>query len=484
MKTTMSILMCMFVLSAHAYEKDNLIFEITSEEEATVSVRADEEAFKATSVVIPEKIDIDGKTYTVTELSSFGFYGCESLVDIQLPNTLKLLGQQCFDECFNLKSVDIPNGCELESYVFNACMKLERVHLPDDLTFLNEGTFAYCRSLTDVNIPATLKTISWYAFSGCWKLNDVKLPPTLTSIEKGAFKYCLSLDEISIPETVTTLMAEAFAGCVNLKKANIPSNITLINEAVFDSCLVLQEIVIPENVTVIRTAAFRDCKSLRAITIPQQVSIIYQEAFAGCDALQEIVCHPTVPPVICERTFLDYTVPLIVPEGCTEQYSAARNWSRFIEPPLLLTIQDAVSNDAVSMKVIKGQNIQLAIKPSDNWQVHSVTYNGEDITQQLSSLTSTSIFKTPAISSNAILSITYEQWPSGISQTEYGQQTRINVSGNTVSVTDCPYMIEVFTLQGHHVVSQPTSGGKAQFALPAGQCYLIKAGKKTVKVLL
>ena len=53
-----------------------------------------------------------------------------------------------------------------------------------------------------------------------------------------------------------------------------------------------------------------------------------------------------------------------------------------------------------------------------------------------------------------------------------------------VSVTDCPYMIEVFTLQGHHVVSQSTNGGKAQFALPAGQCYLIKAGKKTVKVLL
>lgn len=115
---------------------------------------------------------------------------------------------------------------------------------------------------------------------------------------------------------------------------------------------------------------------------------------------------------------------------------------------------------------------------------YSATYNGEDITQQLSSLTSASIFKTPAINSNAILSITYEQRPSGISQTENGQQLRINVSGNTVSVTDCPYMIEVFTLQGHHVVSQPTSGGKAQFTLPAGQCYLIKAGKKTVKVLL
>ena len=474
----------MFSLPIHAYEKDNLVYEIISEDEATVSVRASEEGFKAASLVIPETIDIDGKTYTVTEVGSFGFSDSESLVDVQLPSTLKLLGQQCFDECYHLKSVDIPNGCKLESYIFYGCLELEKVHLPEDLTLLDEGTFAFCRCLTDVNIPSTLEGISWYAFSGCWKLNGIQLPSTLTSIGKGAFKYCLSLGEISIPETVTTLMAEAFAGCISLEKANIPGNLTMINEALFDSCLVLQNIVIPENVKVIRTAAFRDCKSLRTITIPQQVDIIYQEAFAGCDALQEIISQPAVPPTICERTFLDYTVPLTVTEGTEEEYSTAPNWSRFMEAPLLLTIHDAVSNDAVSMKVENGQSIQLAIRPSDNWQVHSATYNGEDITQQLSSLTSASIFKTPAINSNAILSITYEQRPSGISQTEYGQQMRINVSGNTVSVTDCPYMIEVFTLQGHHVVSQPTSGGKAQFTLPAGQCYLIKAGKKTVKVLL
>ena len=484
MKNILFLILCMFSLPIHAYEKDNLVYEIISEDEATVSVRASEEGFKAASLVIPETIDIDGKTYTVTEVGSFGFSDSESLVDVQLPSTLKLLGQQCFDECYHLKSVDIPNGCKLESYIFYGCLELEKVHLPEDLTLLDEGTFAFCRCLTDVNIPSTLEGISWYAFSGCWKLNGIQLPSTLTSIGKGAFKYCLSLGEISIPETVTTLMAEAFAGCISLKKANIPSNLTMINEALFDSCLVLQDIVIPENVKVIRTAAFRDCKSLRTITIPQQVDIIYQEAFAGCDALQEIISQPAVPPTICERTFLDYTVPLTVAEGTEEEYSKAPNWSRFMEVPLLLTIHDAVSDDAVSMKVEKDQSIQLAIKPSDNWQVHSATYNGEDITQQLSSLTSASIFKTPAINSNAILSITYEQRPSGISQTENGQQLRINVSGNTVSVRDCPHMIEVFTLQGHHVVSQPTSGGKAQFTLPAGQCYLIKAGKKTVKVLL
>ena len=52
----------MFSLPIHAYEKDNLIYEIISEDEATVSVRANEEGYKATSLVIPETVDSDGKT--------------------------------------------------------------------------------------------------------------------------------------------------------------------------------------------------------------------------------------------------------------------------------------------------------------------------------------------------------------------------------------------------------------------------------------
>ena len=120
----------MFFLPIHAYEKDNLVYEIISEDEATVSVRANEEGFKGTSLVIPETIDIDGKTYTVTEVECFGFSDSESLVDVQLPSTLKLLGQQCFDECYHLKSVDIPNGCKLESYIFYGCLYLETSKRP------------------------------------------------------------------------------------------------------------------------------------------------------------------------------------------------------------------------------------------------------------------------------------------------------------------------------------------------------------------
>ena len=58
MKNILFLLLCIFFLPIHAYEKDNLIYEITSEDEATVSVRASEEGFKGTSLVSQKGQDI------------------------------------------------------------------------------------------------------------------------------------------------------------------------------------------------------------------------------------------------------------------------------------------------------------------------------------------------------------------------------------------------------------------------------------------
>ena len=144
MKLYTTVMMCLWVASStHAYEKDHLVYEVISEDEATVSVRANTEEFNETSLVVPDKIEIDGKTYTVTETPFMAFGRLESLVDIELPKTLKVLGQQTFFECDNLKEVYVHDGCVLEPFVFRASMKLEKVHLPEDLTVIPDGTFSY-----------------------------------------------------------------------------------------------------------------------------------------------------------------------------------------------------------------------------------------------------------------------------------------------------------------------------------------------------
>lgn len=484
MKKILTVVLCLWVGTTYAYEKNGLTYEIISEEEATVSVSANRESFNEGLLSIPETVEIEGKTYRVTELPYMAFSQLPSLIGVKLPKTIKLISQQAFAECDNLQEVYIQDGCKFEPFVFQASIKLEKVRLPDDLELLPYGTFEYCRNLTDINIPSKLQEIGGFAFSGCWKLNGVQLPSTLKVLNQGAFKYCLSLKEISVPESVTTLQAEAFAGCISLEKTNIPNNMTVIEDAVFDSCLVLKSIVIPSNVEVIRTAAFRDCKSLTSITIPSHVSFIYQEAFAGCTALQEIVSKPTLPPMICERTFMDYTVPLNVPEGAAEAYRKARNWGRFSEGPLLLTLKDAATDDAVSMSVVKGQSIELTIKPAEGWQIYQVSYNNEDITAQMKSLSSANSFVTPAINSNAVLSITYRQTSNGIVLPETDGDSQMTMMGNTIIVKNCHSAVNVYTLQGQLVTSEPTNHGETQFTLPEGKCYLIKAGNKTFKIML
>lgn len=121
----------MFFLPIHAYEKDNLIYEIISENEASVSVRACDEGFKATSLVIPETIDIDGKTYTVTEVESFGFIDSESLVDVQLPPTLTSIGESAFRNCLSLGEISIPETVTtLMAKAFAGCISLKKANIP------------------------------------------------------------------------------------------------------------------------------------------------------------------------------------------------------------------------------------------------------------------------------------------------------------------------------------------------------------------
>jgi hypothetical protein len=59
------------------------------------------------------------------------------------------------------------------------------------------------------------------------------------------------------------------------------------------------------------------------------VEYIYQEAFAYCNALEAIDSKSITPPFIYDNSFSDYSIPLIVPEGCVEAYATAQGWKNF-----------------------------------------------------------------------------------------------------------------------------------------------------------
>ena len=89
-------------------------------------------------LIIPEKVDINGKEYTVVkitgneekkefesvalpnsliEIGNLAFYKCECLKEIKIPNSVKSIGNRAFSDCTNLQTVIIPDSVKSIGYM-------------------------------------------------------------------------------------------------------------------------------------------------------------------------------------------------------------------------------------------------------------------------------------------------------------------------------------------------------------------------------
>ena len=159
------------------------------------------------------------------------------------------------------------------------CESLTNINIPNSVTTIGEGAFAWCKSLTSINIPNSVTTIGEGAFRGCESLTNINIPNSVTTIGEGAFRGCNSLTSINISNSVTTIGEGAFRGCESLTNINIPNSVTTIGEGAFKDCNSLISINIPNSVTIIENCAFEDCESLTSITIPSSVVTIIGNPF-------------------------------------------------------------------------------------------------------------------------------------------------------------------------------------------------------------
>ena len=51
------------------------------------------------NIVIPESVNYHGKTYSVTTIGSYAFYGCSGLTSVTIPNSVTTIGSDAFYNC-------------------------------------------------------------------------------------------------------------------------------------------------------------------------------------------------------------------------------------------------------------------------------------------------------------------------------------------------------------------------------------------------
>lgn len=194
----------------------NLIYTVNDDGE---SVTVSGKSRNLTQLNIESSISSNGKNYTVTEIGDQVFWGCNTLTEVTLPNTVKIIGYQAFCKCSKLTNVTIPEG----------------------VTKIGQTAFYGCSQLTSITIPSTIKNMDT-AFPSNPKLSQVTLTNGIYRISSSAFKDCTGLTEIKVPTSVYEICSDAFNGCTGLTSVTLEKGINIINSNAFKDCTELNDV--------------------------------------------------------------------------------------------------------------------------------------------------------------------------------------------------------------------------------------------------
>ena len=163
----------------------------------------------ATTVLDMSTLNADlaaaGKTYQCTELAANGFRGSNysvlttDLTEIHFPDEVTKIGQQCFQRCEKLVTVEL--GTSFASFAsthgFSQCNSLYTVYvrgetpvpgtvrLPDAVPSLPNYTFENCNQFLHL-IARGVKSVGQASVYQCAKVESVELSPELYSVTSGS----------------------------------------------------------------------------------------------------------------------------------------------------------------------------------------------------------------------------------------------------------------------------------------------------------
>lgn len=257
---------------------------------------------------------------SLTQISRAAFYGCKSLLWLEIPSLVTDIGQGAFNNCTNLISVLFRSPSSLVSigyYAFGQCVQLNQViDITPQITSI--GDYAFLGS--SVSITVSESNPNYSSFNG-----------VLYNKNKTLLIYVPSTmaEPMVIPETVESIAIDAFYNCSGLTGVTIPNSVKKLGDW-----------------------AFENCSGLTTITIPASVDSIGKEAFLNCTGLSSVYAEDMVPIDLSasDSVFKNVDVEncvLWVPEGTKTAYQNAIQWKDFknIEEYVLTDVNEINNQD-------------------------------------------------------------------------------------------------------------------------------------------
>lgn len=251
--------------------------------------------------------------------------GITALKSVTFPESLKYICDQAFQNCSNLKEIELGEGIVDTGYnafyytgyykdatkwdgdllysgtnLIHAKGNLTEVSVKEGTTCVGSRAFANSRTtIKKITLPESLKYISGGAFYSCTVLSEINLPKSLERIGENAF-FQAAITSVVISEGVLEIVNNAFSQCKALVHVEI--NGGKIGDSAFGNCSALKDLYINEGVTSIGEFAFSNCKELKKVKIPGSVKEIKNAAFYGCSSLEKMYIEAEIEKLenICE----------------------------------------------------------------------------------------------------------------------------------------------------------------------------------------
>ena len=302
----------------------------------------------------------------------------------------------------------------------------------------------------------------------------------------------------------------SYTGAVNIPSVvtyeNKTMSVTSIGEYAFYECYHLTSVTIPNSVTIIGEAAFRECNSLTSVTIPNSVTTIGYRAFSNCYHINTINCLNPIPPFCSSNIFYCYKssdnirdpfdvytyANLHVPMGSKELYSSSYEWRYFNKIKEDMQANGVVYYAYLTVKQGTTGYTRQAVKADEQYtlyigslgenRVNSVSFNGVDVTDELVD----GYYTTPEITTESVLSVTYETNVTGISSTTINSDVKVIGHNGEISISQIeePSDVQVYTVDGKLVDTRSSAFGSVTIQVQDEQLYLVKVGNRTYKVAL
>lgn len=252
----------LWVNAQETFEVNQITYLITSEN----TVETHSYAGKEVNVIVPEKVQNNGKTYTVTAIGaeSFSWTKVES---VTMPSSILAIKDKAFQFA-----------------------EINKVKLPENLKTIGKSSYSSAK-IEELEIPASVTEIGENAFLSCSKLKTIKFNEGLKIIDKGAFYHIPLITELSLPNSLEQIGNAAFSKCSALETLTLPENLISIGDAAFLECTKIKSVILPNKLKTIGAEAFLKCKGITSLNIPANVEKL-GDSFMSATSITSITVDP------------------------------------------------------------------------------------------------------------------------------------------------------------------------------------------------